>query len=185
MRKLILGALALVLPIGTAVTLSAAPATAGANVVTGKGTYSCSKLLGTITFTPPIKNSAQTVKTSVISTASTCKGTDKPVITSAKSTSVSSKVGATCAGLTQQAATKFHTTYLPAGIAPSVLTGTTSSGGTSPVSFNVAGKVTGSYPSATAKAHAVIKETISQILAACGGTGLKTLHIISGSVTNN
>jgi hypothetical protein len=185
-RKLILGALALSLPLATAVSMGAGSATASSNV-TGTGTYSCKVLTGTITFSPPLTNTAKIETTTVNAVAKTCSGTAKPAVLSAtsKSKTTGTKPSSCTTLVSATTAVKFATTYSPV-VTPSTFTGT-AKGGTSGSSavFDVTGKVTGSYPSALAKAHAVIKETIPTILGLCNGSGVSTLHIASGTVTTN
>ncbi len=186
-RKLILGVAALALPLGMVATLGAGSATANANG-TGTGVYSCTKLTGTISFNPPLKLTGQIETTTVKAVASGCKGTAKPGVLTATSSSVTKGTKpSSCATLAAGATTavKFTQTYTPSGTAPSTFTGSAvgaTSGQT--VSFNVTGSVTGSYKSAAAKAHAVLKQTSSQIGSMCSA-GVKTLNIASGTVTNN
>ena len=184
-RKFVLAMLAMALPFGLAVTMGIGPATARANT-TGTGTYNCSKLIGTISFNPPLTFTAKIETTTVSATASTCKGGHPvPVSATSKSTTKGTKPSSCTTLQTATTAVKFTTTYNPV-VTPSTFTGTAKGGSSgSTAFFNVTGKVTGSYPSTTAKAHAVIKQTVAQIAAMCTGTGIKTLNIASGTVTAN
>jgi hypothetical protein len=185
-RKFIIGAMALAMPLGMVATLGAGSATASSNA-TGTGTYSCKVLTGTITFSPPLTNTAKIETTTVKAVAKTCSGTAKPTPLSATSSSktTGTKPSSCTTLVSATTAVKFATTYSPV-VTPSTFTGSAKGGtaGSSAV-FNVTGKVTGSYPSALAKAHAVIKESISTILGLCRSTGVATLHIASGTVTTN
>jgi len=184
-RKLILGVVALALPLSTAITLGAGSATASSNVA-GTGTYSCKSLTGTIAFNPPLTFTAKIETTTVNAVAKTCTG-GKPVPTTAtsKSTTKGTKASSCATLQTATTAVKFATTYSPV-VTASTFTGTAKGATTGQTAaFNVTGKVTGSYPSAVAKAHAVLKETVNTIAALCAGTGIKTLHIASGTVTAN
>jgi len=177
------------MPVGLLATVGTNAAQAGANV-TGKGLVNCSKITGSITFSPPLKLApAQTVKTTIKSTATGCTGTASPKVVSSTSTSVSSKANQTCANLQGTNAVTFKTTYVssPAGAAPSTFTGTSSSNGATgnqQAGFKLKGKVTGSYPSTTTTATATLKQTVNQIIASCTGAGLSTLNIVSGTIKN-
>ncbi len=179
-RKLILGALVLVLPLTTAVTMGAGAATARANL-TGTGTFNCTKSAGTITFSPPIKNTPQTVKIALKDTATGCKG-GKPTPLKVLITSSFTTKNETCSSLTKPYVATFTATYSPV-VTPSHLTGTPKfQAGTSTVSYTVSGKVTGSYPSPFGQHKIVINQSPSQILAACA-KGLSVLHIVAGTIT--
>ncbi len=184
-HKLVLGLMALALPLGLVVTMGTGPATASANVA-GTGTYSCSHLTGTISFNPPLTFTAKIETTTVNATATTCKGGHPvPVKAISKSTTKGTKPSSCTTLQTATTAVKFNTTYSPV-VTPSVFTGTAKGGSSGTTAFfNVSGKVTGSYPSAVAKAHAVIKQTVTQIATMCNTTGVKTLNIASGTVTAN
>jgi hypothetical protein len=185
-RKLLLGAIALILPIGSVISIGAGSANAHANV-TGTGTFGCSKITGTITFKPPLTLTAKTVTITSKSMSTGCKGTAKPLPTSTSSVSSSTTANASCTALGNGSKVKFTTTYLPAGIAPSQFTGTnTPSAKTAkPLYFTLKGVVTGSYPSKTASAKAILKETYNQLVAACTGPGLSIIHIIAGTSSNS
>jgi hypothetical protein len=189
-RKFVLGAMALALPLGMAVTMGAGSATARSNLVTGTGLYSCSKITGTISFNPPLSNTAKIETTTVKATASGCHGTAKPaVVTAISSSTTKGTKPSSCATLVSATtAVKFAQTYTPAGTAPSTFTGSAKGavvGGKA--TFAVTGTVAGSYKTTanSAKANAVISQTPAQIGTMCATTGVKTLNIASGTVTNN
>jgi hypothetical protein len=148
--------------------------------VTGTGTYNCTKETGTITFSPPLKNATQTVKTTVKTTASGCTGGTPKVLT-ASANSVTTKASS-CGGLAGSTPFTIKTSYTN-GAVPSTLTGTAKGGVGTQVTFTITGKTTGSYPSLTTTAKATLKQTVAQLAAACGGSGISTLNIISGTIT--
>jgi hypothetical protein len=165
----------------SALTMGAGIATASANV-TGTGTYNCSKVTGTITFKPPLKNTKQTVTTTVKASASGCVG-GKPAVVSTTSSSVTTKTGQSCAGLASSTPFSVKTTYTN-GATPSTLSGTAKPviSGTS-VTFVITGKTTGSYPSASTVAKGKLKQTTTQLATMCGTTGVSMINIISGTIT--
>jgi hypothetical protein len=179
-RKLIFGLVALLAPLGTAVGMGAGTASAHANV-TGKGTYNCTKETGTISFSPPLKFTAQTVKTTVKTSASGCTGGTPKVLTEAGN-SVTTKPNQSCTGLAGSTPFTIKLTYSN-GAAASTLTGTAKGGGTGAATFTITGKTTGSYASASTTAKATLKQTTSQLATLCGGAGISTLNIVSGTVT--
>ncbi len=183
-RKFLLGAVALILPIGSAIGIGAGSANARANV-TGSGTYSCKGLTGIITFTPGITLTAKTVTIATKSTATGCTG-GKPGVTTATSTSSKKAPGVSCTAIGTATKTSFSTTFTN-GAAPSTFTGTNTPGPKTakPLYFTLKGVVTGSYPSKTATAKANLKETYAQLAAACTSkTGLTAIHIASGTTSN-
>jgi hypothetical protein len=186
MRKLVLGLALFVLPVGLLATANAAQA--GANV-TGKGLVNCTKITGTISFKPALSLKAQTVTTTIKSTATGCSGTASPKVISSTSTSSSTKANQTCLNLKGTNAANFKTTYVssPAGVAGSTFAGTSSPSkatGNQQAGFTLKGKVTGSYPSTTTTATATLKQTVNQITASCTGAGVTTLNIVAGTIKN-
>ena len=188
MKKLVLGIALFAMPVGLLASVGSNAASASANV-TGTGLVNCTKITGTITFKPALKlATAQTVTTTIVSTATGCTG-GTPKVISSKSTSTSKKANQTCANLQGTNAANFNTTYVssPAGVAPSKFAGTSSSNGATGnqhAGFKLKGKVTGSYPSTTTTASATLQQTVNQIIASCSGAGLSKLNIISGSIKN-
>jgi hypothetical protein len=180
-RRIMLGSAAILASAMTALTMGAGSASARANV-TGSGTYNCSKVSGTITFKPPLKFTAQTVTTTVKTLSSGCVG-GKPAVTSEMSNSVTTKPNQSCAGLVGSTPFTIKSTYTNGAI-PSTLSGTAKpviSGTT--VTFTITGKTSGSYPSLSTVAKAVIKQTTTQLNTACGSTGVATINIVSGTIT--
>jgi hypothetical protein len=186
-HKLILGAAALLLPVGAIASIGAGSATAGANAL-GMGTFSCKTLTGALTFKPPLTLTAQNVTVSSKTVASNCSGTAKPMPKSATATSSVLVKGESCTSLSKKGGSLFKTNiaYNPV-VTPSVENGTlTGSGGpTTPLGFSTKGVVTGSYASKTATSKGNIKQTYAQVVAACQSkAGLPQLTIASGSTTN-
>jgi hypothetical protein len=188
MRKLVLSLAVLVLPVGLLATVGANAASAGANV-TGTGLVNCTKITGTISFKPALKLApAQTVTTTIVSTATGCTG-GTPKVVSSTSKSTSKKANQTCANLQGTNAANFTTTYVssPPGVAGSTFKGTSSSNGATGnqhAGFKLKGTVSGSYKSTTTTATATLQQTVNQIIASCSGTGLSKLNIISGTIKN-
>lgn len=178
-RKVMLAAMALLLPIGSAVAMGAGPAAARANGL-GKGTYSCTKEAGTITFSPPLTFTAKVTKTTVKTTASGCKG-GTPAVTAQASSSITTK-SSSCTGLAGSTAFSITTTYTN-GSTPSTLSGTAKGSTTNPVNFTITGKTTGSYASAKTTAKAVLNLTTTQLASECGSKGITTIKIVSGTIT--
>jgi hypothetical protein len=187
LRKLIMGAAALAMPL-TAVATVAATSTASA-VTVGKGLYNCTKVTGTITFSPALKNGGVSPETSTVTTTATgCKSvvghTAKPlptkVIGKAKITSSTND----CANLATPRPATLKLTYTPL-VAGSTLAATESETvvGTA-VTFQLSGSLTGSYPSSSATGKGKLTQTSTQLGAACGGAGLAKVTIASGSLTN-
>jgi len=180
LRKIIIGVAAIGMPLAVMNTVVGVGA---AFAATGTGTYGCTKVAGTITFTPPLKNngvSAETVK--VKASATTCTGgTPKPTKVTATATIHSSNNS--CAGLAGARPITVHLTYSPV-VTASTLSGTANESITgSQVAFNFSGTVTGSYPSGSASGSGKIKQTVSQIGASCASTtGLKSLTIAGGNL---
>jgi hypothetical protein len=188
-RKLILGASALALSLGTLAGVGASTATASSSAVTGTGIVKCSKLTGTIAFSPGISTTkSQVITTTVHSTATGCLG-GKPNPTSVLSSSTMKGTKSVTCGNAFTGTNPFKSaeTYTPAGsLNPSAFSGTSMSGPMTakPLYFTVKGTVTGSFKTATggASAKANLQETLQQIITACGSSGgLKLLHIASGN----
>jgi hypothetical protein len=183
-RKFMLGTLALILPLGLAAGLGAGPATAQANL-TGTGLVNCSKLSGTVTYTPPLTLAPKTVTTVTKVTASGCKG-GTPTPTSFVISSSTVTKSDTCTNLSKGGPVSYKVAYSPSSIAPSTFKGTiTASPSTAkPLYFKVKGVTAGSYMSTTSSATAYISQSYNSLVSACTGTGLHALTVVSGSTAN-
>jgi hypothetical protein len=195
LRRIMLGALAVALPVGL-LTLIVAPnlAAAASLAKIGTGTYNCSDITGTITFSPPLTLTSKGTATETITytfNSSGCTGGSPAVASSmglSKKTRTSKGIG-NCSSLSngKSPAPRFTTEYSN-GTSNSKITGG-ASGGTAPNGnaefVQKHATVTGSYPSTTAATTAVLSETDAQIGAKCGSKrGLSTLTIVSGHSKN-
>jgi hypothetical protein len=197
LRRIMLGALAVALPVGL-LTLTVAPNLAAAaslaKIRTGTGTYNCSDITGKITFSPPLTLTSKGTATETITykfSSSGCTGGSPAVASSmglSEKTRTSKGIG-NCSSLSngKSPAPRFTTEYSN-GASNSKITGG-ASGGTAPngnakfVQKNAT--VTGSYPSTTADTTAVLSVTDAEIGAQCGSKGgLSTLTIVSGHSKN-
>jgi hypothetical protein len=183
-RNVLLGVAALAIPLG-ALSVALAPSVAGATTLkTGKGTYNCSSITGTIKFKPALTLSGGSgTETVTISTASSgCSG-GKPKVTTSTGSATVTTDSTNCSSLETGLPTiTFNTTY--PGAAPSTYTASSSSStsGSGVITFTTSGTVTGSYPSTGANSSATIKQNESAIIASCGSTkGLKKLTIEDGT----
>jgi hypothetical protein len=199
LRKLVMGAAAIALPLGvmsTVVGTGAAFAAAKAQ----PGTLVCASITGTVTFNPPLTVTAQTVITTTKTTLKNCTPTGgglKPK--SGVSTSSTSTANENCASLETGSTTPFtlKTKWAPAtkikptfstvsGISPA----TDGSGNAGFQLPNTGGTTsgTGSYLGSdggkSGSAQAFTSKTAAQIGATCtGATGLATLTITHGMAT--
>ena len=182
-RKLIIGLAAVGMPLtvmSTVIGVGAAWAT------TGTGNYNCSKVTGSVTFKPPLKNGGTSAETTTVSaTVTKCTGgSPTPTKVVGKGTIHSSTND--CANLANAQTVSLALTNTPAVSPKSVLHATTGeviSG--SSITFTLSGNVTGSYVSSSASAKGKIKQTTVQVGTACGSSaGLKSVTIGSGSLTN-
>jgi hypothetical protein len=194
-RRIMLGVLAVALPVGLLAVVVAPNLAAASPAKTGTGTYKCTKITGTITFTPPLTlTSMGTVKetTKISASSSGCSG-GSPAVKSDKGTETEVATGKGDGNCSSLSTTKGNTTDLTVaytnGASNSTLKGT-AKGGTAKngdeefVIKNAT--VTGSYASKTADVTAVLSQTESQIAAQCGkSAGLKTLTIASGTSSNS
>ena len=185
-RKLMLAAGAMVLPFAAVITIGAGPASAMRHAVTGTGNPTCTKVKGTIKFSPPLTNAGTAAETAtIVATGSKCKGgTPNP----SKLTTKATITGGTsaCSSLATAAPPTLTETYTPSSIAPSAINGGTESSVTSPhIAFTITGETTtGSYANAGGTSvSAATKETAAAFSAACGKAGVKELKITSGNVT--
>jgi hypothetical protein len=190
LRKIMLGVCAVGLPLGL-LAVVVAPSVASASVTkNGTGTYSCTKITGTLTYNPPISNASTATKETltVKIKASGCSGGSPAVAAlSASMTHVSKGSGVgTCGSALGGGSADLKVAYTN-GAAASTITGTITPGSTmsGKADFTVnPAKVTGSYPTTTADVAADLSQTETQILAACGKkTGVKTLKITAGTAT--
>lgn len=179
-RKILLGAAAAALPL-TAISTLALTSTASAAGKSGTGNYSCTKVGGTIKFSPPLTTSGgKAEKTTITTSASKCTG-GSPVPKTVKGKATVTSSSNSCGNLANSQTLSFKLSYTPSA-GSSTFTGTSSSSGTT---FNVTGSVTGAYPSSSAQASVAIKQSAGSIAKACGSKkGLKSLTIKSGSLTN-
>ncbi len=196
-RKLMLGVAVIGLPLG-AMSAVAATGVAMAKAINQPGTLDCAKITGTVTFTPPLSNTAQTVQTKTVTTLTNCTPTGgglKPK--KGSSTSTTTTANDDCAMLATGSTTPFTLTtkWAPgtkikptkstvSGLSPATNgagdagfqlpnTGGTSSG---------TGSYLGSDGGASGTAQAFTNETSAQIAATCtGATGLKSLKITTGT----
>jgi hypothetical protein len=188
----VLGALAVALPVGI-LTVAVVPNLAAAAPLakTGTGTYHCSDITGTITFSPPLTLSSKgtvTETTKVKSTSSGCAG-GSPVVVSALGSENVKATGrglGNCSSLSNGKASEPDiTTKYSNGASKSVLigeaeSGTAANGDAEFVIKNAT--VTGSYPSKKADITSVLSENEDQIGAQCESPGgLSKLTISSGT----
>ncbi len=195
-RKLILGVAVIGLPLG-AVSAVAATGVAMAKAINQPGTLDCSGIKGTVTFTPPLSFTAQTVKTVISATVSGCTPTGgglKPK--SGKATSTVTMSNDSCTGLTGGSTTPqvLKTKWAPSTkIKPTSITfsgydivtnGAGDEGFSLPQASGGTASATGSYvgsdAGASSTAQAFLNETGGQIATQCN-TGISKLTISSGS----
>lgn len=187
-RKLMLAAGAMVLPFAAVITIGAGPASAAkSNPVNGTGNPTCTKIKGTIKFSPPLTNSGTAAETATIAaTATKCKGgTPNPTKVTTKATITGGT--SACSSLATAAPPTLTETYAPSSLNPSAISGGTESSTTSPhIAFTITGETTtGSFANAGGTSvSAATKETAAAFSAACGKAGVKELKITSGNVTN-
>ncbi len=189
-RKIILGVCAVGLPIGL-LAVVVAPSVASASVTkTGTGTYSCTKITGTISFKPALllTGTSSTETVTIKATSTGCTG-GTPGVTKNTGTETKKTTGTdenACGTLSTPSSAKLKIAYTN-GASASTLTGMTSTGtsgsGKSEFIINPA-KVTGSYATTTGSITAVLSDSESQILALCNRkTGVTSLKIASGTAT--
>jgi hypothetical protein len=185
-----MGATALAFSFGI-LAVAVAPGVASAKALkTGTGTYNCTDITGTISFSPPLTLNGSTTANDTVSVATTSTGCTggKPVVTTTSSTGTVVVASQNCSSLETAGAIPPITltdTYKKA--AASTYTATTSDkiSSSGKISFKLSGPVTGSYPSSAAKAKAKIQQSESALAAECAGTGLASLTIASGTSTGN
>jgi len=190
LRKIMLGVLAVGLPVGllavvvTPQLASASPAAAKG----GTGTYNCKKITGTLTFAPPLTNTGtKAEKVSIKTAASGCTG-GTPKVTKNTATATLKLATNSCSGLASGGSNAVTITIkYTNGAAPSTYKAESSGGlnSSGKAQFTTTGTVTKSYASTAANSTENIKQTAAQIETSCGSkTGLKTLNISSGTQTD-
>jgi hypothetical protein len=191
LRKVTLGFLAVGLPLGLLAVTVAPGLASAAPAGTGTKTFNCSKITGTITFSPPLTlTSMGTVKetTKISASSSGCTG-GSPAVKSDKGAETSVATGKGDGNCSSLSSTKGTTTDLTItytnGASKSTLKGTAKGGTAKNKDEEFVIKdatVTGSYVSKTADVTAVLSQTESQIAAQCGKSGgLSKLTIASGT----
>lgn len=202
LRKVIIGVVSIGMPLAvmsTIVSVDAAQA-----LVTGTGTLTCTKITGSVTFTPPLKGTtkntnSETQKYSLTTTG--CKTSGGSNIHSVTKGVVSQTIHTTdtsCNGLNYGSGSGFNFTAVwtstPAaansviafsGDTPVVVSGKAgfkfpNPGGTAAVS----GSFPGTNAGATSRAEGITAQTPTALLAPCStATGLKSIKIVKGSLT--
>ncbi len=191
-RKIMLGTLAVALPVGLLTVVVAPNLAAAASVAkTGTGTYKCSKITGTITFSPPLTLSSKgsvTETMTIMSKSTGCTGGSPAVVSDTgyqKAKSTGKGLG-NCSSLSNGKAPEPDiTTKYSNGASNSWIKGPASSetAANGKAEFVIKNAtVTGSYPSKKADITSVLSETEDQIGAKCGSKGgLSKLTISSGT----
>ncbi len=187
-----MGALAVALPVGLLAVVIAPNLAAAASVAQpGTGTFTCSNITGTITFSPPLTLSSKgsvTETTTYTLDSSGCTG-GSPAVASTTEVSMKTRTSrglGNCSSLSngKAPAPKFTTTYSN-GASDSTIKGGASGGTAANGNAKFVQKnatVTGSYPSTTADTTAVLSETDAQLGAQCGSAGgLSQLTLVSGT----
>jgi hypothetical protein len=189
-RKITMGATALAFSFGI-LAVAVAPGVASAKTLkTGTGTYNCTDITGTISFSPPLTLNGSTTANDTVSVATTSTGCTggSPAVTTTSNTGTVVVASQNCSSLESAGAIPPITltdTYKKA--TASTYTASTSDkiSSSGKISFKLTGPVTGSYPSSKASAKAKIQQTESALAAECAGTGLASLNIASGTSTGN
>src|ERR1700689_2793470 len=122
-RKLMLPAGAMALPFAAVITIGAGPASAAKSNPTGTGNPTCTKVKGTIKFSPPLTNAGTAAETATIAASATkCKGgTPNPTKVSATAT-IPGGMSA-CSSLATAAPPTLTETHSPNSISPSAISG--------------------------------------------------------------
>ncbi len=197
-RKLLVVAAAIAMPVSI-IAVSGGMAGASNPHTVGTDTITCSKLTGTVSFSPALTLKGYTsgvTTTTVKATVSGCtvKGSTKQTVTggAVSGTIKSTKgKGGTCGGLTAASITDsgtLTTKWAPTAAGSSVLNiksiagGTKSSHGTFTIPGKVKGTATGSFlgsnKGGSDKTSAQTTETVTALATACASkTGLKSLAI--------
>ena len=192
LRKIMLGVLAVGLPIGL-LSVAISPSIAAAkSEKAGTGTYGCTKLTGTVTFSPALvlNGTAKSETTTIKITSTGCTG-GSPAVTkntgSEKKVTKEADANNCTTALGSPSSADFTVTYTN-GATASTLKGSaapgTASNGDAEYVVSPA-TVTKSYPSTSGNVTVVVNQTSTQILAACGRkTGVKSLKIVSGTASS-
>jgi hypothetical protein len=193
LRRIMLGALAVALPVGL-LTVVVAPNLAAAAPLAktmGTGTYKCSDITGTITFSPPLTLSSKGTVTETLkikSKSTGCTG-GSPAVVSGTGSEKAAQTGkglGNCKSLSNgKAAEPDIITKYSNGASDSTTIGGAESM-TAPngnLEFVITdATVTGSYPSKKADITSVLSENEDQIGAQCESpSGLSKLTISSGT----
>ena len=201
LRKLIIGVVAIGMPVAVMSTIVGVGAAQA--LVTGTGTLTCSKIAGSVTFNPPLKGTTvngnsetQTYKL----TATGCKtsGSNISKVTKGSVTQTIHTTDTSCHGLIAGSTTGYNFTAkwtsTPAaansaiafsGDTPTVVSGKAgfklpNTGGTSAVT----GSFPGSNGGTTSHAEGITSQTAAQLIAPCStSAGLKTIKITKGNLT--
>jgi len=183
LRKLIIGVAAVGMPL---TVMSTVIGVGAAWAVTGTGNYSCTKVTGTITFKPALKNGGTSAETTTIATtASTCTGgSPKPTKVTGKATIKTSTNS--CSNLANPQTVTLTLTNTPAVSPKSVLHATSSEVVTTKtITFDLTGTVSGSYVSSSASGSGLLTQTPAAVAKSCASsTGLTKVTIKSGKLTN-
>ena len=180
-RKLLIGVLAVGMPL---TVMSTVVGVGAAWAVFGTGTYSCSKVIGTVTFLPVLKNGgAAPDKMKVAMTATGCTG-GSPTPTKVLFKVTIPLPNNACTELTGSGVKSQTLANWPHVLPLSVFMGSwfwAPVGSPPYLSFNLSGDVTGSYPSASVSAAGITSQTLSLIQATCGrSAGLAKVTLSHG-----
>ena len=184
-RKIGIATGAVTLSVG-AVALTATGASAAPKPVTFKGSISCA-LAGTVTATPPVTNTAQTVKFTIKGTVSGCKGKTSQggaKITGGTISGSAKTTNETCSAVVGSppefaGSVAWKTTGGTATPTAYKLSGGSATS-TSPLTITYTSTQTGSF-AGKGSLTAVVKPSISTLLGECGSTGVKSLTLTKGS----
>ena len=196
-RRIMLGALAVALPVGLLAVVIAPNLAAAASIAktTGTGTFKCSDITGTITFSPPLTLSSKGTVTETLKIRTKsfgCTGGSPAVVsnTGFQDTTTTGKGLGNCRSLSNgKGAEPDLTTKYSNGASDSHTLGPAEMG-TAPngnLEFVITdATVTGSYPSKKSDSTSVLNETLDQIGAQCeSAAGLSKLTIASGTSSHN
>ena len=183
LRKVIIGVVSIGMPLAvmsTVIGVGAAWAT------TGTGTYSCSKVTGSITFKPALTNAGGKAETTTVATtASTCSGTANPKVTKVTGKATIKTSTNACSNLKNPQTVTMTMTNTPAVSPKSVLHATSGEIVTATkITFTLTGTVSGSYVSSSASGSGVLTQTPTAVAKSCASkTGLAKVTIKSGNLT--
>jgi len=178
-RRLVMSIAVVAMPLAVITTVvGSGPASAQT------GHLSCSSITGSLTFSPPLKNGGTKAEVTTTNTVEkSCSG-GTPDPTKVTGTSSTKSATNSCAGLIKTSTVTITLSYTPTE--PKSTFSGKATPTTSPPGFKLSGKVTGSYAASTASATVKLKQTETQIKAACKSSGgLGSLTIASGSSTSS